>query len=271
MLLKYFIGTVTSLVFKMCKNYRRTSAHKPKDSSRSKQYWMSRLSKLRAQFLELRIKILELTHDINVICQPTVVGPKQTRAELRLQSVKVFNRLMRFSDPGYSERHRYLKNLVSGLRDTVQEKKDKLTEAKLGRRARPSAASDRAVLLDQNQPSAAADRAESVDQNQPSTSAALDRAVLVDQNQPSTSAAADRAESVFQNQPSTSAALDKAESVDQVQQSPTESEFMEQDVSDAACDSNVLLNDLLDVDLTDGNTDLINDLLNAEPTRILQI
>ena len=171
---------------------------------------------------------------------------------------------MTFSDPGYSERHRYLKNLVSGLRDTVQEKKDKLTEEKLGRRARPSAASDRAVLLDQNQPSAAADRAESVDQNQPSTSAALDRAVLVDQNQPSTSAAADRAESVFQNQPSTSAALDKAESVDQVQQSPTESEFMEQDVSDAACDSNVLLNDLLDADLTDGNTDLINDLLNAD-------
>ena len=134
-MLKYFIGTVTSLVFKMGKNYRRTSAHKPKDSSRSKQYWMSRLAKLRAQFLELRTEMLELTHDINVICQPTVVGRKQTRAELRLQSVQVFNRLMRFSDPGYPERYRYLKNLVSGLRDTVQKKKDELTEAMLGRRA----------------------------------------------------------------------------------------------------------------------------------------
>ena len=68
----------------MGKNYRRTAAHKPKNASRSKQWWMSRLAKLRAEFLELKIEMLELTHDINVICQPTVVGRKQTRAELRL-------------------------------------------------------------------------------------------------------------------------------------------------------------------------------------------
>ena len=59
----------------MGQKWKRTSAHKP-TTVRTHRWWQARLSSLRGQFLALQVEIFKLTHDINVIRQPSIAGQK---------------------------------------------------------------------------------------------------------------------------------------------------------------------------------------------------